>query len=122
MYGEGSITSYHTTSGRFIQGGGEGIQKLPLMEVEGKRPVGVGWGWGVGPLSEDDTHAQEDIQQEVTVGMCHVSEEVSSGTMENSTRPLPSWKRTVIEHIGIPPPRRERITTFLRPKGAPTCR
>ena len=23
--------------------------------------------------------------------------------MENSTRPLPSWKRKVIEHIGTPP-------------------
>jgi hypothetical protein len=31
------------------------------------------------------------------------SEEVSSGTWENSTRPLPSWKRKVIEHIGTPP-------------------
>ena len=31
------------------------------------------------------------------------TEEVSSGTLENSTRPLPSWKRKVIEHIGTPP-------------------
>ena len=30
-------------------------------------------------------------------------EKVSSGTVENSIRPLPSWKREVIEHIGTPP-------------------
>ena len=30
-------------------------------------------------------------------------EEVNSETLENSTRPLPSWKRKVIEHIGTPP-------------------
>ena len=30
-------------------------------------------------------------------------EEVSSGTLENSTRPLPSWKREVMEHLGSPP-------------------
>ena len=34
-------------------------------------------------------------------------EEVSSGTLENSTRPLPSWKRKFIEHTGTP---------FLRPQ------
>jgi hypothetical protein len=28
--------------------------------------------------------------------------EISSGTLENSSRPLPSWKRLVIEHIGTP--------------------
>jgi hypothetical protein len=31
------------------------------------------------------------------------TEEVSSRTLENSTRPLPSRKRKVIEHIGTPP-------------------
>jgi hypothetical protein len=31
------------------------------------------------------------------------TEEVSSGTLENSTRPLPSWKRKVIQHIGTSP-------------------
>jgi hypothetical protein len=28
-------------------------------------------------------------------------EEISSGTLENSTRRLPSWKRKVMEHIGL---------------------
>jgi hypothetical protein len=31
------------------------------------------------------------------------AEEVSSGTLENSTTPFPFWKRQVIEHIGTPP-------------------
>jgi hypothetical protein len=35
--------------------------------------------------------------------MAKAQEEVSSGTLENSTRPLPSWKRKAIEHIGTPP-------------------
>jgi hypothetical protein len=30
-------------------------------------------------------------------------EEVHSGTLENSTRPLSSWKRKVMEHLGTPP-------------------
>jgi hypothetical protein len=30
------------------------------------------------------------------------NEEVSSGTLENSTRPLSSWKRKVIKNIGTP--------------------
>jgi hypothetical protein len=30
-------------------------------------------------------------------------EELSLGTLENSTRPLTSWKRKFIEHLGIPP-------------------
>jgi hypothetical protein len=31
------------------------------------------------------------------------TEEVNSGTVKTSTRPLFSWKRKVIEHIGTPP-------------------
>ena len=31
------------------------------------------------------------------------NEEVSSGTLENSTRPLLSWKRKVMEHLNTPP-------------------
>jgi hypothetical protein len=46
------------------------------------------------------------------------SEEVSSGTLENSTRPLPSRKRKDIEHIDTPPLRKaERVITFLRSQG-----
>jgi hypothetical protein len=30
-------------------------------------------------------------------------EKVSSGTVENSIRPLPSWKRKVMKHLGTPP-------------------
>lgn len=30
-------------------------------------------------------------------------EEISSGTLENSTRPLPSWKREIMEHIDTLP-------------------
>ena len=37
------------------------------------------------------------------VHMCCINiEEVSSGPLENSTRPLPSWKREVMEHVGTP--------------------
>jgi hypothetical protein len=36
------------------------------------------------------------------------SEAVSSGTLENSMRPLPSWKRKVIEHIGTSSPPKVR--------------
>jgi hypothetical protein len=35
--------------------------------------------------------------------MCRAIEEVSSGTLENCTRPLLSWKRKVIENMGTPP-------------------
>jgi hypothetical protein len=41
-------------------------------------------------------------------------EEVNSETLENSTRPLPSWKRKVIENIGTTPPPEGRANYILQ--------
>jgi len=36
-----------------------------------------------------------------------ISEKDSSGPLENSTRPLPSWRRKVVGHLGNPPLQKE---------------
>jgi hypothetical protein len=52
---------------------------------------------------------------------CYV-EEVSSGTLENSTRSLTSWKRKVIEHIDTPPLQKGEANYIPQTTGGPTCR
>jgi hypothetical protein len=48
------------------------------------------------------------------------SEEVSSGTLEISTEPLPSLKLKVMKNIGTSSLKREGLITFFRAKGRET--
>jgi hypothetical protein len=51
------------------------------------------------------------------------NEEVNSGSLENSIKPLSSWKRKVIEQIGTPPLWKEKanyIPQTTVEKGQPT--
>jgi hypothetical protein len=51
-----------------------------------------------------------------------VKKKFNSGTLENSTRPLPSWKRKVIEHTGTSPLWKGEANYIPQTTGGPTCR
>jgi hypothetical protein len=50
------------------------------------------------------------------------SEEVSPGTLENSTRPLLSWKREIMEQVGTPHLQKGEVDYISRKTTGATCR
>ena len=64
-----------------------------------------------------DLHKKEKTEQASLLGG---NEEVSSGTLENSTGPLPSSKAKVIEHTGTPPLRKEEANYIPQTTGGTT--
>jgi hypothetical protein len=79
--------------------------------------IGSAESWGQHMMEVINISSAESWGQHMMEGI-DIGEEVSSGALANPTRPLPSWERKVIEHIGTPSLWKVGgLITFLRPQG-----